>query len=567
MRHVAVVALSAVAALVLTSAATAPSLDPDQARALARIRPEALRGHIQFLADDRLEGRGTATRGHELAARYMAAQFQAAGLAPAGDSGTWFQEIPFRRLQADRRAGRIALVRGGRETALIPDTDVLIGADPVHERARVDAPVAFAGFGVTAPELHYDDFAHVDVKGKIVVLLSGAPPTFPNDQRAYYSSSTNKARNAAQHGAVGLITVRTPVDENRAPWERAVLQSRLPGMRWLGTNGMPNEAHPELQLTATLSRTGAQKLFAGSPVPLERVFAAGDSGRAQGFDLGGTRVRAVTATAHTRVSSPNVVGLLRGSDPRLRDEYVVFSAHLDHLGIGAPVHGDSIYNGAYDNATGSAALIELAKAFASLPKRPRRSLLFVAVTGEEKGLQGSDYFARTPTVPAAAIVGDINMDMFLMLEDMPGVVVFGGEHSSLGRSADRAARAVGLAPVPDPSPEEVVFVRSDQFSFVRQGIPAVFPVLAGADRVAPGDSLSPMRRWRRTVYHSPQDDLSQTMHLESGARFVRMQFLLGADVANATARPAWNRGDFFGDRFAKGRAEAGRAASESPSSR
>ena len=190
---------------------------------------------------------------------------------------------------------------------------------------------------------------------------------------------------------------------------------------------------------------------------------------------------------------------------------------------------------------------------AALPERPRRSLLFVAVTGEEKGLQGSDYFAHFPTVPAERIVANINMDMFLLLEPMPNVVVFGGEHSSLGPIAARAARAVGLSPVPDPVPEEVIFVRSDQFPFVRQGIPAVYPVLSGAGRVAPGDSLSPMQRWRRTIYHTPQDDMSQSMDMESGARFMRMQFLLGLEVANTTARPTWNRGDFFGDTFAPGR--------------
>lgn len=550
MRLPHVIVLSLVAALALVAATPATHLAPDVRRVLATIRPEALRAHMEFLADDLLEGRGTATRGYDIAARYVAAQFAAAGLAPGGDEGSWTQTIPLRRLDADRAAARLALVRGGRERILVHDTDYLIGSDPVHAQARVDAPLAFAGFGITAPELGYDDYARVDVRGKVVVLLSGAPPTFPPDQRAYYSSNLIKNRLAARNGAVGILTVRTPVDERRGPWERSVLQSRLPGMRWLDGNGVPNESHAELQLFATMSRSGARALFEGAPVPLARVFAAGDSGRAQGFDLAGTRVRASTRTRHRRVASPNVVGMIRGGDPALRGEYVVYTAHLDHLGVGAPVRGDSIHNGAYDNATGTGALIEIAKAFAALPQRPRRSILFVAVTGEEKGLQGSDYFVHHPTVPAGSIVANINMDMFLMLEEMPGVIVFGGEHSSLGPAADRAARAVGLAPVPDPAPEEVVFIRSDQFSFVRGGVPAVFPVLAGADRVARGDSLSPLQRWRRTVYHSPQDEMGQPMHFESGARFIRMQFVLGHEVANATARPSWNRGDFFGDTFA-----------------
>ena len=555
MRTTFALGFASLAMLAATVPATAPvtphggTLTPALRRALATIRGEALRAHMRFLADDRLEGRGTATRGHEIAAAYMATQFEAAGLEPGGVRGTWFQPVPFRRLQSIPVEGALALLRGGREQRLVRDTDYLLGYDPVHERDRITAPLAFAGFGVTAPELGYDDYAHVDVRGKIAVLLSGGPPTFPSEQRAYYSSLLVKTRNAVARGAVGIVTVRTPVDEARGPWARNVNQSRLPGMRWLDPDGVPNESHPQLELTATLSRSGANALFADSPVPLDRVFADAEAGRAQGFDLP-ARMRAWSRTRHSRVESPNVLGLLHGSDPKLEDEVVVVTAHLDHLGIGVPVNGDSIHNGAYDNATGCGALIELARAFASLPTRPRRSLLFVAVTGEEKGLQGSDYFAHFPIVPLPRIVADINMDMFLMLEPMRDVIVFGGEHSSLG---PMAARAVGLSPVPDPAPEEVVFIRSDQFPFVRQGVPAVFPVLSGAREVAPGDSLSPMQRWRRTIYHSPQDDMTQPMDMESGARFMRMQFLLALDVANATARPTWNRGDFFGDTFAKGR--------------
>jgi hypothetical protein len=554
MRFVLVPAFAGIVSLALSTPAGTPDASlPSAVRdALAGIRGEALQTHMRVLADDRLEGRGTGTRGYDLAAEYMAAQFKAAGLEPAGGRGIWYQPVPFRRMQADPQKGELVLLRGEREQRLAPDTDYLIGNDPVHARASLTAPLAFAGFGVTAPELKYDDYAHIDVRGKVVVLLSGGPPTFPNDQRAYYSSGLIKARNAVKRGAVGMITVRTPVDEARGPWWRTVNQSRLPGMRWLDAAGVPNESHPQLRLSATLSRAGAGALFADAPVPLASVFEAGDAGRSQGFDLP-ARVRASTVTRHSRVESANVVGMLRGSDPALRDEFVVLTAHLDHLGIGVPVDGDSIHNGAYDNATGCGAMIEIARALAAIPDRPRRSLLFVAVTGEEKGLQGSDHFARFPTVPAGRIVANINMDMFLMLEPMPDVVVFGGEHSTLGPAAARAAQAVGLRPVADPAPEEVVFIRSDQFSFVRQGIPAVYPVLSGGGRVAPGDSLSPMQRWRRNVYHTPQDDMTQTMDMESGAKFMRMQFLLALEVANASGRPGWNPGNFFGTTFERNR--------------
>ena len=549
------IATGSILAVLATIAATAcgsASAPPGLRRALAGIRGDSLRAHMSFLADDRLEGRGTGTRGYDMAAAYMAAQFAAAGLEPGGTRGSWYQPVPFRRMERDRAGSGLMLLRGGRQEPLAHDADMIMGNDPAHERAATTAALAFAGFGITAPELGYDDYAHVDVRGKVAVILSGGPPTFPSEQRAYHSSTLIKTRTAVARGAIGIITVRTPVDEARAPWARSVNQSKLPGMRWLDPQGAPNESHPEIEVTATLSRQGARALFADSPVPLERVFAAADSGRAQGFDLP-VHARAWTRTRHSRVESPNVIGLLRGSDPRLRDEIVVLTSHLDHLGIGVPVNGDSIHNGAFDNATGSAALIELARAFTSLPRRPKRSILFLAVTGEEKGLQGSDYFAHFPTVPAERMVANINMDMFVFLQPMPEVVVFGGEHSSLGAVAAQAAREVGLTPVPDPAPEEVIFIRSDQFSFVRQGIPAVYPVLAGAGRVTPGDSLSPIQRWRRTIYHSPQDDMSQPMDMESGARFTRMQFLLAHAVADAAERPAWKRPNFFGDTFARGR--------------
>ena len=560
--RVAAALVPAVLALTVAARAASPPAggpsDPAVRRALEGLRGDSLRARMAYLADDRLEGRGTGTRGYQLAADYVAKQFESAGLTPAGVQGSWFQPVPFRRMERDPAGGGLTLIRGGQERTLEVDADYIPGNDPANERTSLTAAVAFAGYGVTAPELKYDDYAGVDVKGKIVVLLSGGPPTFPSEQRAYHSSNLIKTRTAVARGAVGIITVRTPGDEARAPWPRVVNQSKLPGMRWLDAQGVPNESYPQLQLHATMSRAGAATLFEGSPVPLERVFAAADSGRSRGFDLP-LQIKGWSHTRHSRVESPNVIGMLRGSDPRLRDEVVVFTAHLDHLGIGVPVRGDSIHNGAFDNGTGIGALIELARAFAALPTKPRRSILFVAVTGEEKGLQGSDHFARYPTVPAGQIAANINMDMFVLLQPMPEVVIFGGEHSSLGPIAERSARAVGLTPVPDPAPEEVIFVRSDQFSFVRQGVPSVYPVLAGANTVAPGDSLSPIQRWRRTIYHTPQDDMSQPMDMESGVRFMRMQFLLAYEVANADARPTWKRPDFFGDTFGAARKPGGGA--------
>jgi hypothetical protein len=511
---------------------------------IPEVRPEALRAHMAFLADDLLEGRGTGTRGHELAARYVAAQLEALGLEPAGDSSSFLQRVPFRRAQLVEAECSLALRRGGTTRPLAYARDYFMGADPLRERSALAAPAVFAGFGVTAPELGHDDYADLDARGKVVVLLAGAPPGFPRDQRAYYSSNLMREANAVAHGAVGILTLRTTLEERRVTWERAIRQSRLAAMRWLEPDGTPHDAHPEILVTATLSRSGAEALFAGAPRPLAAVLAEADTGAVRGFALP-VEVRARRTTRHSTATSPNVAGLLRGSDPRLRDQYVVFTAHLDHLGVSTPVDGDSINNGAYDNASGVATMLEVARALRALPRPPRRSVLFLAVTGEEKGLQGSGYFARFPTVPRAGIVADVNLDMFLMLHPLRAVVAVGAEHSSLGPVVERAARRLGLRVVPDPAPEEVVFVRSDQYSFVRQGVPAVFLVDAGE---GPEENAA-VERWLRTVYHTPADDMRQRFDWGAAVKFAQLNYLVGLGVADEAQRPSWKPGDFFGEKF------------------
>ncbi len=501
---------------------------------------------MRFLADDRLEGRGTASRGYDIAAAYVAARFDALGLETMGDSGSYFQNIPFRFADVVESECTMSLVIDGRERRLSYGDDYLMGGDYLREKSEVDAGLVFAGFGVTAPELGHDDYAGIDARGKTVVLLSGAPSQFPNDHRAYYSSGTVKQDNAVAHGAIGILTVRTPVDERRSTWERSVRQNRMPGARWLDPDGTPHQAHPELRVTATLNRPAASSLFT-APHTLDSVFAVADKGRTQGFPLT-AQVRASRSCRHRAAESHNVAALLRGSDPSLRDEIVVYSGHLDHLGIGPAVNGDSIYNGAFDNASGIAILLETARILSEHRSRPRRSILFLAVTGEEKGLQGSEYFCHHPTLPIESVVANINLDMVLTLGPLKRVVVFRAEHSSLGEVFAAASRGVGVQVIPDPNPEEVVFIRSDQYSFVKRGIPAAFPVV-GQD--ATPAEMERMLQWRKETYHMPQDDLSQRIDWNAMARFGRVSLLAGWQVANATSRPRWNPGDFFGEKFAR----------------
>ena len=539
------VRLAVVAIALTASAAHAQAVDLDSPavrRALESIRPAALEGHLRFLADDLLEGRGTGTRGYDLAARYVASRFTALGLEPAGSSG-WFQPIPFRRAELIRPRCGITLIRGTARAELALDRDFLMGADACREQSDVTAEVVFVGYGVTASEMGYDDFARVDARGKIVAVLSGAPAHFPTTLRAHYSNGRVKDANLAAHGALGVLTIRTPSDERRSPWERVVRQTRQPSLRWLDSRGVPDGVEPALQVSATLSARGAATLFQGAPRTLDQVFRAAEDGQTIGFVLP-MKARLRRASRHGQVTSANVAGLLRGGDPRKSNEVVVFTAHLDHLGIGVPVEGDSIHNGAFDNATGCAALIEMAAAFARMPERPRRSMLFLAVTGEEKGLQGSSYFAAHPTVAGDSMVADLNLDMYVMIGRLRQLVAYGAEHSTLQRAAEQAAARLGLKVVADPNPEEVIFVRSDQYSFVRRGIPSLFIVGRGGPEYE-----ERMKTWRTQVYHTPQDDLSQPMDFESLAQFTRANWLVGWIVSQQSARPAWNPGDFFGERF------------------
>lgn len=552
-RPVLLAVLAAAAIVTLGLAATRPahspvrSLDPPLPApvnaAAAGIEGVRLHDDVAFLADDMLEGRGTGTRGYDLAARYVAARFGTLGLEPAGTDG-YLQPVPFRRAVLDEAASSIALTgAGGR--ALVQGTDVILSPDFLREAWTTEAPLVFVGYGVSAPEMGHDDFAGIDVHGKVLVEFRGAPPRFPHNERAYYSNNFTKEQMAAAHGAIGILNVIKTSDAARFAWPRVVRQAHLPGFRWTDAGGAPANTQALIELGGILSRSGADAVFAGAPKTFDQAVADAESSVVNSFALP-LGVKAHRTTHHTATTSPNVVGLLRGSDPRRTNEAIVMTAHLDHLGISAPVNGDSINNGAYDNASGTAMMLEVARAFSRAGVRPKRSILFVAVTGEEKGLQGSDYFASQPGPKGLTVVGDVNLDEVMLLRPMTKIVSFGAEHSSLGPLVEKAAGWVGLGLMPDPVPEEVVFVRSDQFSFVKQGVPGIFPV-SGSDGTAEGGAE--IMKWDQDRYHSPSDDMTQVFDWDSGARFTRMAFYATWLAADALAAPAWNKGDFFGTRF------------------
>jgi hypothetical protein len=516
---------------------------------LQRIGPEGLRSHMEFLADDLLEGRGTGTRGFQLAANYIRAQFEDMGLKPAGVNGSYFQNVHFRRIELQRGSSSLTLQRDGSSRTLTIDQDYTMLGDPLSTDTTAAGSVVFVGYGVSAPAFNYDDYAGIDVRGKIVAALYGAPSRFPSAPGAHYSASEEKLRVAAEHGAIGFLSIWAGKSEKRTPFAEFARFYRAPALRSLDQKSVPNSAQPTIRGVAYVSLSTAALMFEGAAKPWKDVIRAAEDGQVESFPLPVT-VAIHIVSRHSEVESPNIAAILPGSDPQLKNEYVVFTAHADHLGIGDPWNGDDIYNGAADNASGTAALIEIARAFSQQPKPPRRSLLFLAVAGEEEGLLGSDYYAHNPTVTIAQIVADLNMDEVSFLYDFKDIVPLGGEHSSLGAVADDVARHMGLRVSPDPLPEEVYFVRSDQYSFIKQGIPALY-IEEGIQTVDPKLNGEKMQLdWEATRYHRPNDDMNQPLDFNAMVKCTRVNLAVGYEVAQQTGRPHWNQGDFF-EKFAK----------------
>ncbi len=520
------------------------------------IRPNEIQAHVRFLADSLLQGRAPGTPGYDIAARYVATELEGMGLHP-GVSGTWFQPVPLEKAVTDAAASSLVLTVNGKEQKLADAKDYILstwfaspaGRGDSRAESDISAPVVFVGFGVTAPNQKYDDYAGVDVRGKLVAMIYGSPSAFPSTERAYYSDGIVKAKNAVAHGAVGELSIMLPEDWKRYPWEWLVPQIQVGEMHWLDKNGVPHDFLPALRGNALFSQRGAELLFAGVPKTLEQVFTMARASKPQAFALP-LSVHVHTVAAQSVIQSSNIIAVLKGSEPALRDQYVVYTAHVDHLGICPAIEGDNVCHGALDNASGTSTLLEIARAYASLPTPPRRSVLFVFVTGEEMGLLGSDYFAHFPTVPLKSIVANVNIDgapgCYFPMKD---VVALGAEHSTLGDEVASAAKVMGYDVSPDPMPEEVSFIRSDQYSFVLQGVPAV-DVEDGVKSTDPKiNGFEVIKKWLVTRYHTPLDNMEQPIDFDSAAKGAVMNFLVGYEVAQHDGAPSWNKGDFFGTTF------------------
>lgn len=509
---------------------------------------QRIEADVRFLASDALAGRQVGTPGYELAADYVARRYAEIGLLPAGDDGSFFQRVPLVQSIRERDGARLDIQRGGRSIALRFLDQFMHDVDPAQPQTSLEAPAVFVGQAIHAPALGHDDFAGLDLRGKIAVMLPDAPATFDNDLRAYYSSQQTKREAVAERGAIGTLLVLTPDALAGHPWEHQAANWERPGMRLIDDDGSIVDGLPQLRAGAVVNATAADLVFADTGRTAAELFNAVKQGSSKGFDLPGTI--AIAGRSHSRrVMSRNVVATLPGSDPTLAGEHLVNTAHLDHLGSGIAVDGDSIYNGALDNALGVAVMLETARELQQLPAKPKRSSLFIALTAEEHGLLGARWFTHRPTVPASSLVANINIDMPMLTAPTTDVVPIGIEHSSLRAAVEDAARDIGVQVSADPFPEEVVFIRSDQYAFVRAGIPAVY-LDGGVTGVnSEQDPKRAITWFLRSCYHKPCDQVDLPIHYGDAARLARLSARINQIVADAPARPQWNPGNFFGTRF------------------
>lgn len=506
-----------------------------------------VQAHTTFLADDLLEGRATGTRGYDLAAAYVAAQFQRLGLAPGADGDSYFQPVRLIAARPRLEASRLVLHGAGGDTSLEPGNDFFAGPAPGETTAEIAAPAVFVGYGVEAPQHGYDDFAGVDLQGKIAVILPGAPPKFPSEERAHHASLPEKYTSLVRRGAVGVVTLVTPYEESRYPWAMTLNAQRFPGMRLVGADGAPVDAFPSLRVRATVRRTSAARLLAGTERRSEEIFAAAARSETQSFPLA-VRLTLGAAAEVDPVTSANVLGWLPGSAAALAGEPVVVTAHLDHVGLGAPVNGDTIYNGAMDNAIGVAALLAAAEELAGAP-RLRRPVLFAALTAEEQGLLGAYHLAAHPPARVRRFAANLNVDMPTFPAATRDLIAWGAEHTTLGALNEAVARARGFTVSPDPWPDETIFVRSDQYPFVRAGVPALY-LGTGIKPLDPAVDLAGITdRLLRERYHKPSDDLTQPIDWPSAGAFAALLAELTRVAAETPEPPAWRADSFFGRLF------------------
>jgi len=504
---------------------------------LSSVSPDSIAAHIEFLASDSLKGRLPGTPEFGVALEYVINQFKVLGLEPAGDNGTYLQSLTIRNSRIDRMNSSMQWNR----RTLNADSDYYFIGNLKKEHTKVlDAEVVFAGYGVEAPELNYNNYAGLDVKGKVVLLVNGGPRNFPASERAHFSNFETKYQTAAEKGAIGVIMIN-PGQSPEANFANIISRNNKRGN--FGVLGKDESVFGRRVFPESIQFVVAVDYNIMKSDQLSKAMENLDANSQAGGSFG--TVSTSVQSIFSEFQSANAAAKLEGGDENLKSEYVVHTAHLDHVGIGEPVNGDSIYNGAHDNASGIASMLEIARLYTSVNPAPRRSILFVAVTAEEMGLLGSDYFSRYPTVPTEDIVANVNTDMPTLIAPLLSIEPLGAEHSSLMHDVKRAADDLDLEIMPDHMPEQVRFVRSDQYNFIKIGVPAVH-IKYGLKTDDPDKDLSEkINDYTKNIYHHPSDEFNDLFDLNAGTVYVKLNFLVGYFVANDDQRPTWNADSFF----------------------
>lgn len=508
---------------------------------------KSLKAHIEFLADDKLKGRDTGTEEYEISANYVASHFQQFGLKPAGDHGTWFQTVPFIKSTAKAHSRKMILHTRSENVEFNYQDDFLSLPSAIKQKESLRAKLVFVGYGIVDKKLGHNDYQGLNVKDKIIVMFTGYPTSFQSEEGAHLGKIHNKIQQAVEQGAAGVILLNSPVGNTKARYQGFSGYASEPILNWQTKEGDVFQSFPSLKSITFITMGTGEVIFAESGVDLAAIFSEIKQGKApEGFDLE-IEVTLERKSEQTSISSSNVIAVLEGGDPLLKNEYIVYSAHLDHIGVN--VNGE-INNGALDNASGIAVMLETARKF-SIEKPPKRSILFIAVTAEEKNLLGSNYFAHNPTVPLQAIVANINIDMPFLLYPFADIIAFGAERSTLGSTVKAVAQAQGLKLSPDPVPHEALFTRSDHYSFVKQGIPSIFltPGFTALNSKTNGGQV--IGRFYQQHYHQPSDDVALPINYEAGASFTEVNYKIGQIIADNISRPSWHNSDFFGDIYSK----------------
>src|SRR5205809_739008 len=523
--------------VILLSACAAAVSAAQQTSADSHFDGNSWWAHVKFLADDSLDAPDTGSEGLRKAETYAVEQLKKAGLEPAGSNG-FSRSVRFNQYEVDEAKSSLALITNGQAKPLSFADDAFIGTRATHASVTLSAPLVFVGYGLQIPEKNLDELAGLDLKGKIVVYLAGSPSDIPTALASHYQTAGERWKFLHAAGAIGIISIFNPASMD-IPWSRISVNRNHPSMDLADPEF--NET-PGLELGVACNPASAEPLFAGSGHTFAEIAALGkDRKTLPRFDLA-VSLKANAVILTKTLESSNIVAKLTGSDPALKNEFIVLSAHIDHVGIGAPINGDRIYNGAMDDGSGSALVMDIASSLKTHPEKIQRSTLILLATAEEKGLLGSKYFAAHPTVAAKSIVADVNVDMFLPIVPLKILKIEGIDESDLGTRAAAIAQSMGIKPIPDPEPLRNAFIRSDQYSFIKKGVPAV-KVDVGFELGTPEQNI--FKDWLTNRYHAPSDDVNQPVDLQAAAGYEEFTRRLLLETANTPARPQWKPDSFF----------------------